>query len=109
MKLMLAVENNTGLNSKMDNRFGRAAYFLVYDTEEKKIISLEENKYKDQAQGVGIKTANYVVENGCRVAIGAKMGPKSETILQEAGVSIITFTGGTAKEAIDTYCTRSGV
>ena len=68
MKILFAVENNAGLDSVMDNRFGRAGYFLIYDTEEKKVLSVQENMFKNEAHGVGIKIASFVVENGCQVS-----------------------------------------
>ncbi|NIM15868.1 MAG: hypothetical protein GTO45_28060 [Candidatus Aminicenantes bacterium] len=39
MKLFIPVENNDGLNSKLDARFGRAGYFLIYDMEKQAVES----------------------------------------------------------------------
>jgi predicted Fe-Mo cluster-binding NifX family protein len=103
MKILFAVENNAGLDSVMDSRFGRAGYFLIYDTDEKKVLSVEENKFKNEAHGVGIKIASFVVESGCRVAIGPQPGPKAVTILAQANVKIIVNHKGTVKEALEVY------
>lgn len=101
---MLAVENNAGLDAKLDSRFGRAAYFVIYDTDTEQIISNQENKFKDQAQGVGIKTASYVAENNCQMAIGARPGPKAASVLVEAKIKMVVAENCTAREAIEKYC-----
>jgi len=103
MKILFAVETNAGLDSVMDSRFGRAGYFLVYDTDEKKVLSVEENRFKNEAHGVGIKIASFVIESGCRVAIGAQPGPKAAVILEQAQVKMIVNDKGTVKEALERY------
>lgn len=103
MKVMIAVKENAGLDSKLDSRFGRAAYFLVYDTEEKKVLSIVENAFKNEDSGAGIKTGAFVIENGCRAVIGAHTGPKLSEILREAKVTMIAETEGTARGALERY------
>ncbi|MCP5102884.1 MAG: dinitrogenase iron-molybdenum cofactor biosynthesis protein [bacterium] len=103
MKIAIAVENNAGSESKLDQRFGRAAYFLVYDSEEKKILSVVENKFKDLGHGVGIKVGTLLVEEGCSAVIGPQTGPKLVEILKKACVKIITEDTGTVKEALERH------
>jgi predicted Fe-Mo cluster-binding NifX family protein len=108
MKVLIAVESNKGLDSRVDSRFGRAAYFLIYDTEKKQILSTHENQFKNEAHGVGIKIGNFVLENGCKAVIGAQAGPKPANILSQAGVKMIVAENVTAKEALETYKTELG-
>ena len=103
MKVVIAVENNAGLDSKVDSRFGRAGYFLIYDTDEEKVLSIEENMFKNAGHGVGIKTASFVIEKGCEAAIGAQPGPKAAVILKQANVKMIVADKGTAKELLEKY------
>ena len=100
MKIFIAVENNAGLDSILDKRFGRAGYFMVYDMEDQEILSSEENKFKNDGHGVGIKIANLVVESCCQAVIGAQPGPKAVAIMEQAGVKIIVDDKGTVKEAL---------
>lgn len=103
MKVFITVENDAGLDSRLDNRFGRAGYFLVYDIEEEKIISIEENMFKNDAHEVGIKIASFVVGKGCRAAIGAQPGLKAAAILEKAKVKMIAADQGTVKELIERF------
>jgi predicted Fe-Mo cluster-binding NifX family protein len=103
MKVLIAIENNAGMDSILDRRFGRAGYFLVYDTDEKKILTIQENQFKNDGHGVGIKTATFVIENGCQAVIGAQPGPKAAAILEQANVKMIIDDKGTVKEALEIH------
>ncbi|UCH94705.1 MAG: NifB/NifX family molybdenum-iron cluster-binding protein [Candidatus Aminicenantes bacterium] len=103
MRVFIAVESNAGLDSKLDNRFGRAGCFIVYDMEEEKIISIEENMFKNDAHEVGIKIASFVVGKGCRAAIGAQPGPKAAAVLEKAKIKMIPADQGTVKELIGRF------
>lgn len=103
MNVLLSVENNAGLESNLDKRFGRAGYFLVYDTSKNEILSIVENEYKNMGHGVGVKAATYVVESGCRGVICAQPGPKAAAVLQQSGVKLIVDDRGTVKEALEKH------
>jgi predicted Fe-Mo cluster-binding NifX family protein len=103
MKVLIAIENNAGLDSTLDTRLGRAGYFLVYDTDEQKILFIQENLFKNEGHGVGIKTATFVIENGCQAVIGAQPGPKAAAILGQANVKMIVDDKGTVKEALERH------
>lgn len=103
MNVLFAVENNAGLDSKLDSRFGRAGYFLIYDTDKDEVLSIQENAFKNGAHGVGIKIAGFVIEQGCKVAVGPQPGPKAMSILEQADVKIIVHDKGTVKEALEQY------
>lgn len=103
MKVLIAVENNAGLDSVLDKRFGRAGYFLVYDTDEQKVVTTQENLFRNDGHGVGIKTATFVIENGCQAIIGAQPGPKAASILVQANVKMIVEDNGTVKEALERH------
>ncbi len=103
MKVMIAIKENAGLDSGLDSRFGRAAYFMVYDTGEKKVLSTDENKFKNEDSGVGIKIGAIVIEKGCGAVIGPHIGPKLSEILREANVTEIAETEGTVKEVLERY------
>ena len=103
MKVLIAIENNAGLDSTLDSRLGRAGYFLVYDTDEQKILTIQENQFKNEGHGVGIKAATFVIENGCQVVIGAQPGPKAAAILEQAKVKMIVDDEGTVTEALERH------
>ena len=103
MKVLIAIENNAGLDSILDRRFGRAGFFLIYDTDEQKILVIQENQFKNAGHGVGIQTATFVIENGCQAVIGAQPGPKAASILGQANVKMIVDDTGTVKEVLERH------
>ena len=103
MKAFIAVKENSGMGSEIDTRFGRANYFMVYDLPNDIILSVEENKYKSEGHGVGIKTAGTAVEKGCALVIGAQPGPKAEQVFKEGNIEMFIVTEGDVKDAIRKY------
>lgn len=101
MKLFIPVENNDGLNSKLDARFARAGYFLIYDMDKQEVESIQKNPYRELDHGVGIKVASYAVGTGCTTAVGAQPGPKSAAVLERINMKVVVMKGGTVKEAIE--------
>jgi predicted Fe-Mo cluster-binding NifX family protein len=93
MRIFFPIEQDAGLESKLDSRFGRAGYFLIYDTEKEQIESVTENMFNNMEHGVGIKVATYAVETGCELIIGAQPGPKAADIIRQANIKTITSSG----------------
>jgi predicted Fe-Mo cluster-binding NifX family protein len=103
MKALIAVSENRGEESAIDSRFGRAAYFMIYDVENNNIIDIDENRFRNEEHGVGIKTAGFAVGKGCSLIIGAQPGPKAEEILNHGNIEIFVITSGSVREAVAAY------
>lgn len=103
MKVFIPVESKTGLDSMIDRRLGRAPYFLIYDTQVGQVVSLQENPFKDENQGVGIQVANLILSSGCTIVLGATAGPKAADILKQANVQMITVEGVTVRQALQDF------
>lgn len=86
--------------SEVDLRFGRAPFFLIYDSEsdEYEVVSNEENSR--MAQGVGIQAAELIAGKGVQMLISGKVGPKAFSALKMAGIAPVTYHGGTVSEAV---------
>ncbi len=103
MKAFIAISDNNGMESKIDTRFGRGNYFMTYDMDNDIIVDVEENKFREDGHGVGIKTAGIAVEKGCALVMGARPGPKAEQVFVEGKVEIFVITEGTVNDAIRSY------
>ncbi|RKX65017.1 dinitrogenase iron-molybdenum cofactor biosynthesis protein [candidate division TA06 bacterium] len=101
MKIFIAGKGKS-LNEMVDDRFARCGYFVTYDTEKKDIVSFEENPYKEGTGGVGVKVANYIINNGFEAAIGPEPGPNSANILKEAGIKVYVFHGH-IQDAVESF------
>ena len=94
------------LYESMDERFGRAAGFIIYDTQTGSYEYIDNEKNLDAAQGAGIQSAKTVMDAGAGVLITGNVGPKAHAALTAAGIEIFLKNGGTVGEAIVAY--RSG-
>jgi len=88
------------LDAQIEPRFGRAPYFVFIDTNTME-TEIVENPFTTQMSGVGIQTAQLVVEKGVQAVITGNLGPKAFQGLSAAGIQIITKSGGTVREAVE--------
>jgi len=87
----------------MDARFGRAALFLVYDTETNAWDVLDNADNRDAAHGAGIVAAETVARSGATVLLTGQCGPKAMDALQRAGVRVVEGEEGTAEQAVQRF------
>jgi len=53
MKIIVTAKNNSGIESELDSRFGRANYFAIVDTESMDVNFIE-NSAAEASSGAGI-------------------------------------------------------
>lgn len=91
------------LDAQVDERFGRAAYLLVHDTESGGTQIIDNNDNRNALQGAGLGAAESVGSSGATVVLTGHLGPKAYRALQLAGVSGFGGAGMTARQAIEAY------
>ena len=91
------------LNSAVDQRFGRARFFIVIDTETGAFTAHDNTQNLNALQGAGIQSAKNVVDFGAKAVISGNMGPKAFSAFQAAGVDMYTGAAGTVQEAVDAF------
>jgi predicted Fe-Mo cluster-binding NifX family protein len=87
MKMAITSTGNN-LESKFDLRFGRTAWFCIYD-KESETIQFVENENKDSMGGAGTKTAEMVAELGVKKVISGDFGPKAKSLLERFEIQMI--------------------
>ena len=91
-------------DSTVDPRFGRAAQFLIYDTDTASYEVVSNSQSLEAAQGAGIKAAETISKHGARVLITGHCGPKAFSTLKAAGIEVIIGADGlSVSEAVDKY------
>jgi len=90
------------LDSNVDSRFGRCAYFIFYDTEISN-FEVEENNSAQFQGGAGIQSAQFVASKNVKAVLTGNVGPNAFQTLQAAGIEIFTGASGTVKEAVEKY------
>jgi predicted Fe-Mo cluster-binding NifX family protein len=99
MKIVITSSGDT-LESEVDQRFGRAAGFTVYDTETGEFHRVDNDQNLNAAQGAGIQAAETVSRIGADCVITGHCGPKAFRVLKAAGIQVITGAQGTVGHVI---------
>lgn len=88
------------LGSQVDPRFGRAAYFVVVDTD---TMEFEAMMNEMGSGGAGIKAAQVVASLGVEAVITGSVGPNAFQTLNAAKIPAYTGAKGTVKEAVEDF------
>lgn len=75
------------IDSPMDPRFGRAAYFLVVDSETMQ-FSVIDNIARSASGGAGIAAAQAVIDAKSDAVITGQLGPNALNVLSDAGLEL---------------------
>ncbi|HOP77636.1 MAG: NifB/NifX family molybdenum-iron cluster-binding protein [Thermogutta sp.] len=101
MKVVVTAQGTT-LDSPVDPRFGRAATFLLVDTETLEAVA-HENTAAGEPQGAGTQAARAVIMLGPQAVITGHVGPRAFAVFQAAGIPIFLAERGTVREAIAAF------
>lgn len=102
MRIAISSEGNE-LDSNLDPRFGRAAYFIILDAETMDFEVVENNKNFNLPGGAGIQAGKTVADQHVDALITGHCGPKAFKVLQNAGIKIVTGAGGKVTEAVEQF------
>jgi predicted Fe-Mo cluster-binding NifX family protein len=91
------------IDSPLDQRFGRARYFLVHDTEDGSWATHSNEQNFDAIQGAGILSAKKIIDLNAGILITGHCGPKAFQALSAGNVEIYQNAAGTVREAVDMY------
>jgi len=92
-----------GLGAPIDPRFGRAAKFILVDTETGSVQVEDNTQNLNAAQGAGIQAAQNVSRLGAQVLLTGHCGPKAFATLRAAGIQVITGVEGTVGEVVERF------
>jgi len=91
------------LDAQMDSRFGRAAAFLIYDSETKDVQIIPNGEARDAPGGAGVLAGGIVVQSGAQVLLSGNVGPRAFDVLTRGGVKVYMAVFQTVREAIEAY------
>ena len=101
MKIAIS-SSGKDLDSPIDPRFGRCAYFLIVETDD---MSFEvfDNENSALGGGAGIQSAQFVAAKGVKGVITGNCGPNAVRTLSAAGIILFVGQSGTVREAIERH------
>ncbi len=101
MKIAISSSGKT-LDSPIDPRFGRCAWFLVIDPADMRYEAFD-NQSAAQSSGAGIQAAQFLADKSVAAVITGDVGPNAVQTLLAAGIEIFTEQQGTIREVVERY------
>ncbi len=101
MKVAITSTGNTP-GSLLDSRFGRCAYFVIYDTQSKSTEYIP-NPNKDSLEGAGPASVQLVASKGVEKVISGEFGVKVKSVFDRLQIQLIMIKDQekTIKEILD--------
>ncbi len=89
MKVAITSTGNN-LESKLDQRFGRCSYFVIYDLETKGIEFIP-NPSKDVQEGAGPASVQLIASRKVQKIISGEFGIKIKSLLDSLKIQMIVL------------------
>jgi predicted DNA-binding protein (UPF0251 family)/predicted Fe-Mo cluster-binding NifX family protein len=103
MKIVLCAQTNSP-QAAIDSRFGRTAFWAVYDDQTKQYEFIANHQNLQAAQGAGIQAAQAVLDADGGILIACNVGPKAMAVLQAGGVQVFQAPSGmNVEQAVAAY------
>jgi len=91
------------LEAQVDERFGRADFFLIYNKETGEYTSVE-NMAKEAKGGAGALAVQQLVDNEVSVVIAPEAGPQALEALKNFNITVYSQNGAkTVQEALNLW------
>ena len=101
MKIAIPVDEQN-LESSVCPSFGRAPYFLFYNTDTKESYYLDNSAVASQG-GAGIRAAQVIADHSVKALLTPRCGENAEEVLRKSEVLIYKSIPGTAQQNIDAF------
>ena len=89
-----------GTDSLVEERFGRAPYFVFVDSGSGESVTIE-NPLLNESGGVGPRIVQLIVKEGVDIVITGQLGGNATTTLQASGVKVFAYSeNGTVTDAV---------
>jgi len=89
--------------SDVDERFGRAYWFLIYDEENDSWMPIDNSVNREKAKGAGSSTAEMMRELGVKLVLTGETGPKAYRVLSQSGISVCHGICGMVRDALENW------
>jgi len=101
MKIAISA-TDPNLDAQVDPRFGRCQYFIIVDTETMEYESMK-NVETTTGGGAGIGAAQLITRTQVIAVLTGNCGPNAFSVLEAAGIHVITGVSGIVHEVIKDY------
>lgn len=104
VRIAVATQNG-GLEDQVSQVFGRCQTYTFVNAEGDEVQGSEvsQNQYANATGGAGIQAAGFVANQGADAVISGNFGPNVASVFNQSGVEIVTASGMTVREAVQSY------
>ena len=100
--LVCVTADGSDINSNLDPRFGRCAYFLFINPDDLSCEAMK-NESADLSSGAGVQAAQAALGKNPDVILTGRVGPKAMDVLETANTKLLLGHSGPVKEVVDRY------
>ncbi len=87
MKVAITSTGNT-INAKLDSRFGRCSYFVIFDTESHSTEFIL-NTNKENVEGAGPASVQLIASRGIKKVVSGEFGAKVKFIFDSLQIQLV--------------------
>ncbi len=102
MKIAITSTGAT-LDAEVDPRFGRARFFIMWDSETEEFEAIDNTQNLNAAQGAGIQSAMNIANRVCDMVVSGHIGPKGFSTLKSAGIKIVVGIEGKVSDVVKLF------
>jgi len=103
-RIVIPVIENSGLESRLSEHFGRAPYFIVVEIDSKgEIANIEAIKNTSEHFGGFGRPPDKILQLRPTALITYGMGPRALSIFQQARVAVLRANASTVREVIEAF------
>jgi len=98
MKILIAINEDKGINSKLSEHFGHCSHFAIYETQTKN-LEIMENKIDHSDQN--LTPVDQMMKFNPEIVFTLGAGGRAIKLFKEKGIKLKTGNYKTAKEVIE--------
>ena len=103
-RIVIPVIENSGLESRLSEHFGRAPYFMVVEIDSKgEIVNIEAIPNTSEHFGGFGRPPDKILQLRPTALITYGMGPRALSIFQQARVAVLRANAPTVREVIEAF------
>lgn len=102
-RIVIPVEDGSGLNARLAEHFGRAPYFVIVELESGNISNVQVVPNEGEHFGGIGHASDLVMRFKPNAVIACSIGPKALSAFRKAGIAVLRAKADTVKDVIEAY------